>query len=254
MEESPSFHFGWLDPINPSVGEAQAKPWCGRGVVRSAVGGTLPFAMGWTPASGQGRAGGRCHRCPWTAAPPGHPHGPTRGPVRTSLAISPSVLRTPGDSGSFGYMSSVGVPQPTLCGMCQAVRAAPLAASLELRWAASAVSGAQPQGCGGSVLSAATEFVSRSGREAQLCRSLKVLLRSLATTLCLANIFKRCSLNHSIASLQCDFSMNAGDSTSTQMHAWTTLGLRVLRPICVLVSTDQKRLSFNLHCGLGVES
>lgn len=38
------------------------------------------------------------------------------------------------------------------------------------------------------------------------------------------------------------------------MRARATSGLRVLSPVCVPVSTDQKRLTFYLPCGLGVES
>lgn len=50
------------------------------------------------------------------------------------------------------------------------------------------------------------------------------------------------------------FAMTAGGNTSIQGRAWTALGLRVLRPLCVLVSTDQKRLAFYLPCGSGAES
>lgn len=30
MEESASFHFRWLDLLNSSLGDIQAKPWCWR--------------------------------------------------------------------------------------------------------------------------------------------------------------------------------------------------------------------------------
>lgn len=212
-------------------------------VIRSAVGGTLPFEMVLNQCQKEG-VGGTAGSSPSLSLcrckPAGVPHLRQQKPIPLSQKHG---VKT----GPWLLVACEGCTAhplwDVLCGWtcCQAMPAALSEAAPRLAWAALAV---------------LSFGMAMSGHRVQigLYWSIKMLLRALVVTFCLDDVLKRWALNSGVASPEGNLATNAGGDRSIQRHAWTTWGLRVFSPIYVLVSVDWKRLTFYLPCGLGAES